>query len=158
MLTEFDAERSVLFLARAALLVEGQTEKLAFPFGFEALGHDPDRDGISIVACAGKSNIPLFARACDATGVPFVAVYDRDARPGHRPAYSTRRLNALIVQVAGPHRSVAFAPDFEAAAGLAAHRHKPEQAWRRLRALAPEAIPAPLLEAVRRVLALAREG
>ena len=158
VLTEFDAERSELFLARAALLVEGQTEKLAFPFVFGALGHDLDREGISIVACGGKSNIPLFARVCKATGVPFVAVFDRDAPPGRRPTYSTRALNTLIVEVVGPGRSVMLAPDFEAAAGLSAHHHKPEHAWRRLRGLAPEQIPPPLTDAVRRVLALAREA
>jgi hypothetical protein len=158
VLTEFDAERSELFLARAALLVEGQTEKLAFPFVFDALGHDPDREGISIVACGGKSNIPLFARVCEATGVPFIAVYDRDAPPGRRPTYAASRLNALIAKTAGPGRIVMFAPDFEAAAGLRSHHHKPEHAWRALRALRAEQVPAPLLDAVRRVLALAREA
>jgi hypothetical protein len=37
VLSEFDAERAELFLARAALLVEGSTEKLALPFVFAAL-------------------------------------------------------------------------------------------------------------------------
>ena len=157
VLTEFDAERSELFLARAALLVEGQTEKLGFPFVFAALGHDPDREGISIVACGGKSNIPLFARVCQATGVPLIAVFDRDAPPGRRPTYATRQLNALIAQTAGPGRIVTLAPDFEAAAGLRSHHHKPEHAWRALRSLPPERLPAPLLDAVRRVLALARD-
>jgi hypothetical protein len=158
VLTEFDAERSELFLARAALLVEGQTEKLAFPFVFDALGHDLDREGISIVACGGKSNVPLFAHVCKAASVPFVAVFDRDALPGRRPTLSTRRLNALIVGIAGPDRVVSFAPDFEAAAGLSGHHHKPEQAWRWLRSLPADQVPSPLLDAVRRVLALAREG
>jgi hypothetical protein len=158
VLTEFDAERSELFLARAALLVEGQTEKLAFPFVFNALGHDPDGEGISIIACGGKSNIPLFARVCHAAGVPFVAVFDRDAPPGRRPTYSTQRLNTMIAQIAGPGRIVVLAPDFEAAAGLSSHRHKPEQAWRRLRSLPQSQIPPPLIEAVRRVLALARDA
>ena len=40
-LAEFDAERAELFLSRAALLVEGVTEKLVFPFVFEALGYEP---------------------------------------------------------------------------------------------------------------------
>ncbi len=158
VLTEFDTERSELFLARAALLVEGQTEKLAFPFVFAALGHDLDHEGISIVACGGKSNIPLFARVCEAANVPFIAVHDRDAPPGRRPTYAAKRLNALIAQTAGPQRVVMFEPDFEAAAGLRSHHHKPEQAWRHLRSLRPEQMPAPLLEAVRRVLALARDG
>ena len=158
VLTEFDAERSELFLARAALLVEGQTEKLAFPFVFDALGHDPDREGISIVACGGKSNIPLFARVCQAAGVPFIAVYDRDAAVGRRPTYAVRRLNTLITQIAGPEGAVILAPDFEGAAGLREHRHKPEHAWRRLQTLTAAEMPRPLLEAVRRVLALARDG
>ena len=160
MLSEFDAERSELFLARAALLVEGQTEKLAFPFVFEALGHDLDREGISIISCGGKSNIPLFARVCNAVGVPFIAVYDRDA-PVRKPAglldpaaqradHACRRARA---------RSSCSCPTSKRPPGLSGHRHhKPERAWRRLRSLPPEDIPAPLLDAVRGVLALARDG
>jgi predicted ATP-dependent endonuclease of OLD family len=157
VLSEFDAERSELFLARAVVLVEGQTEKLAFPFVFAALGHDADREGISIVACGGKSNIPLFARVCKAVQVPFIAVFDRDAPHGRRPARSARALNALITGLAGPEHTVMLAPDFEGEAGLRSHQHKPEQAWRQLRALPADRIPAPLLDAVRKVLALARD-
>ena len=156
VLSEFDAERGELFLARAVLLVEGQTEKLAFPFVFDALGHDPDREGITIVACGGKSNIPLFARVCRAVRVPFVAVHDRDAPRGRRPSHTAQRLNALIARIAGPEHTVVLTPDFEGATGLRSHHHKPEQAWRSLRSLAPGRIPAPLLLAVQRVLALAR--
>jgi predicted ATP-dependent endonuclease of OLD family len=46
VMTEFDAARSELFLARAAVLVEGLTEKLVLPFVFSALGHDVDREAI----------------------------------------------------------------------------------------------------------------
>jgi hypothetical protein len=126
VLSEFDAERSELFLARAVLLVEGQTEKLAFPFVFDALGHDLDREGITIVACGGKSNIPLFARVCRAVRVPFVAVHDRDAPRGRRPSHTAQRLNALIARIAGPEHTVVLTPDFEGAAGLRSHHHKPE--------------------------------
>ena len=35
-----------MFLSRAVLLVEGLTEKLALPFVFEALGYEPDSEGI----------------------------------------------------------------------------------------------------------------
>ena len=130
-LTEFDAERSELLLARAAVLVEGATEKLVFPFVFRALGHDADREAISIVECGGKSNIPLFAQVCRATGIPFIAVHDRDARPGRRPIASERAVNRLIAEVVDPGRIVELAPDFEHVAGLAGHRHKPERAWER---------------------------
>ena len=62
VLSEFDSDRAELFLARAALLVEGRTEKLTFPLVFEALGVEPDKEGVIVLECGGKGNIPLFAR------------------------------------------------------------------------------------------------
>lgn len=124
---------------------------------FESLGRDSDRAGISIVACGGKPSIPLFARVCQLTGVPFLAAYDRDAPRGRWPGRSVRSLNALIGRVAGHEHTVTLAPDLEGAAGRSGHAHQPERAWRRLRVLAPERIPPPLLEAMLLVLSLARE-
>ncbi len=155
-LTEFDAERSELLLARAAVLVEGATEKLVFPFVFRALGHDADREAISIVECGGKANIPLFAQVCRATGIPFVAVHDRDARPGRRPIASERAVNRMIAETVAPGRIVELAPDFEHVAGLAGRRHKPERAWERFSGPGV-AIPEPLARAVRLAVALARD-
>ena len=153
-LSEFDAERSELLLARAALLVEGRTEKLAFPFIFQSLGHDPDREAISIIECGGKPNLALFARICDAVGVPYVVVHDRDAPPGRQPIPSEQAVNAEIARVAGPERTVILEPDFEAVVGLGGHRHKPERAWRRF-AHTDEKVPGELAQAVARVLQLA---
>jgi hypothetical protein len=156
-LSEFDAERSELFLARAALLVEGLSEKLVFPFLFRALGHDPDREAISIVECGGKPNIPLFARICEAAHVPYLVVYDRDAPRGRRPIQAERAVNAAIVAVAGTERTIELVPDFEGVAGLHAHSHKPAHAWRAFATADRTQVPEPLAEAVRRVLALARD-
>jgi hypothetical protein len=156
-LSEFDAERSELFLARAALLVEGRTEKLVFPFVFGALGHDPDREAISIVECGGKPNIPLFARICEAVRVPYLIVHDRDAAPGAQPIPSERAVNAAIVAVAGQERVIELAPDFEAVAGLRGHAHKPERAWRSFAGVAAEQVPTALVEVVTRLLALTRD-
>ena len=154
IVSEFDAERSELFLAQAALLVEGRTEKVVFPLVFQALGYDADREAISIVECGGKSNIPLFARICDAVGVPFVAVHDRDAEPGEEPIHAERLLNALIAETVGPERTVVLEPDFEGATGVVGH--KPERAWRRFAEGGAEAVPEPLVQAARLVLELAR--
>lgn len=85
MQSEFDTTRTELFLARAAILVEGQTERLALPFVFAALGIDPDREGISIIESGGKSSMPLIAKVGRAAGVPLVAIHDRDAPAGRRP-------------------------------------------------------------------------
>jgi putative ATP-dependent endonuclease of the OLD family len=154
-LSELDAERGELLLARAALLVEGRTEKMTFPFVFRALGHDPDRLGISIVECGGKPNIPLFIRICEAARVPYVVVHDRDAAPGKKPIQGERVLNAQIAELAAPERAVVLAPDFEAVAGLRGHSHKPARAWQRFSAIAPEQVPGALRGAVERAVELA---
>ena len=152
--SEFDSSRSEVFLARAAVLVEGLTEKLALPFVFSALGHDPDRERISIVECGGKGNIPLFAKISRAVGVPFVAVHDRDAPADEEPSDAERLLNAAIAEVAGDER-VELAPDFEGVAGIRGDRHKPARAWRRFAASGRGAVPEPLARVVERAVALA---
>jgi hypothetical protein len=147
VMTEFDAARSELFLARAVVLVEGLTEKLVLPFVFSALGHDVDREAISIVECGGKPNLPLFARICKATGIPFVVVHDSDRRTSGRLAPAERALNALIAETAGEERVIVLDPDFEAVAGLAGHRRKPEHAWRAFAERAAAEMPGPLVRA-----------
>ncbi|MDH4103363.1 MAG: AAA family ATPase [Thermoleophilia bacterium] len=150
LMTEFDAERSELFLARAALLVEGQTERLALPFGFAACGYDADREGISIVECGGKPNILLFARVCRAAGIPFVVLHDRDRRD--------QVLNTAIRELAGDSRTVVLRPDFEHVAGLRGGSHKPERAWHHFARMSRDELPEPLRDAVELVVELAREG
>ena len=152
--SEFDATRGEIFLARAAVLVEGMTEKLALPFVFEAMGHDPDRERISIVECGGKPNIVVIARVCAAVGIPFVAVHDRDAPPGRRPSEAEAKLNALLGRVAGRNR-VELAPDFEGVSGLRSHHHKPAQAFRSFGAAGGRTIPEPLARIVRVAVELA---
>ncbi len=150
LMTEFDAERSELFLARAALLVEGQTERLALPFAFAACGYDADREGISIVECGGKPNIVLFARVCRAAGIPFVALHDRD-RPDDV-------LNTAIRELAGDSRTVVLRPDFEHVVGLRGGSHKPERAWHRFARMSRDELPRTLRDAVELAVELARAG
>jgi len=157
--SEFDAERSELLLARAAVLVEGRTEKLVFPFLFRALGYDADAEGISIVECGGKPNIVVIAEVCNAVGLPYLVVHDRDAEPGRRPIASERAVNDAIEHVAGSQRTVELARDFEAVAQLHGHRHKPDRAshWFAL-ATSPGDVPPELAEVVLRAVTLARGG
>jgi predicted ATP-dependent endonuclease of OLD family len=133
VLSEFDNNRAELFLARAALLVEGRTEKLTFPFVFEALDIEPDKEGILILECGGKGNMPLFARICNACAIPYVIVHDRDAPKGQRPVESERVVNQQIQDVAGRRRTVVMTPDFEAVAGISGRGRgrKPRNAYRR---------------------------
>ena len=153
--SEFDATRSELFLARAAVLVEGQTERLALPFVFHALGYDPDQEQISIIECGGKANILLVARVAAAVGIPFVAVHDRDAPAGRKPNQAEQQLNRLIGQVAGDNR-VELTPDFEGVAGLRGHRHKPARAWHSFATLTSQDVPPPLARTVEIAVAMAR--
>jgi putative ATP-dependent endonuclease of the OLD family len=80
LLTEFDAERKELFFAKAVLLVEGATEKVALPLAFKAIGHDINRLGISIVEVGGKTKFPLFARVLNALRIPYIILADHDIR------------------------------------------------------------------------------
>ena len=154
-LSEFDSDRAELFLARAALLVEGRTEKLAFPFVFDALGVEPDKQGIVVVECGGKGNMPLFARVCNACGIPYVLVHDRDAERGKRPIESERAANAQIVEVAGKSRTIVLTPDFEAVSGMngGGRGRKPDRAYRRYQGNGD--VPAPLRQAVEKLLKVA---
>jgi hypothetical protein len=156
VMTEFDAARSELFLAHAAVLVEGLTEKLVLPFVFAALGHDVDRESISIVECGGKPNIPLFARICKATGIPFVVVHDSDRKTSGRLAPAERALNALIAETAGEERVIVLDPDFEAAAGLAGRRRKPEHAWREFAQRPAAEMPGELVRAAELTVSFVR--
>jgi hypothetical protein len=156
VMTEFDASRSELFLAHAVVLVEGLTEKLVLPFVFSALGHDVDREAISIVECGGKPNIPLFARICKATGIPFVVVHDSDKRASGRLAPAEQALNALIAEIASEEHVVVLEPDFEGVAGLPGHRSKPERAWREFAMRTRAEMPAPLVRVADLTTSLAR--
>lgn len=156
VLSEFDAERAELLFARAALLVEGQTEKLAMPFVFAALDVDHDRAGISIVECGGKSNLAFFARVCTAARVPFVVMHDRDRPQGRRAAPGVRRLNALIAESAPRGHVVVLDPDFEGVAGLHPRHHKAQRAWEAFASRPAAELPAPLRRAAELTLELAR--
>ncbi len=156
VLSEFDSDRAELFLARAALLVEGRTEKLTFPLVFEALGVEPDKEGVIVLECGGKGNIPLFARVCNACGVPYVVVHDRDAPKGKRPVDSELVVNRQILAIAGRRRTVVLAPDFEAVSGVSARGRgrKPRKAYRRYSG--DGEVPSELRLAIEKVLKAAR--
>jgi predicted ATP-dependent endonuclease of OLD family len=157
MQAELDAERAEIFLSRAVMFVEGRTEKLAFPFVFDALGYDADREAIAIVDCAGKGNMPLFAEICNACGIPYVIVHDRDAPRGSDPADAEQIANETILRVAGRRRTITLVPDFEGVTGLKARRGKPAAAWKRFQNANGD-LPAPLRQAVERVVAVARRA
>jgi predicted ATP-dependent endonuclease of OLD family len=156
VLAELDSDRAELFLARAVLLVEGRTEKLALPLVFDALGVEPDKEGILVLECGGKGNMPLYARICNACDIPYVVVHDRDAPRGQRPVESERIVNRQILEAAGRRRTVVLVPDFEAVAGLNSRGRgrKPRQAYRHF--TGNGGVPGQLRLAVEKVARAAR--
>jgi len=158
VLSEFDAERAELFFSRGAILVEGMTEKMAFPLVFAALGRDADREQISIVECGGKANLPLFVEICRRAHIPYVVVHDSDMRPGREPVDSEVRLNALIRRRAGARRTIILEPDFEGLVGYRGRQKKPGRAWSRLARARRDELPPPLVRAVELALSSARPG
>jgi predicted ATPase len=155
-LSEFDSNRAELFLARCAVLVEGRTEKMTFPLVFDVLGVDADKEGILVLECGGKGNMPLFARIANACSVPYVVVHDRDAPHGVRPVESERIVNRQIREIAGSRRTVVLTPDFETVSGLRASNRgrKPQKAWLRYRGNGD--VPEALRVAVEKVLKVAQ--
>lgn len=153
---EFDAERSELFFSRAAVLVEGMSEKQVIPRVFRALGHDVDRDAISIIDCGGKGNLPLFIEICRRAHIPSVTVFDSDVRGHERPPAELLRLNRRLRAAAGRGGYVEFNPDLEGILKLRGRRSKPEQAVDRIRSLPADEIPSLLRLVVELTVAAAR--
>ena len=79
MIKELDPERNELFFANRLLLVEGDTEKLAFPEYAKRLELDLDREGATIVEVGGKGNLEYFANIAISFNIPTGIVFDLDA-------------------------------------------------------------------------------
>jgi predicted ATP-dependent endonuclease of OLD family len=94
LMTEFDSQRNELFFAQRVLLVEGNTEKLALPLVFRALGIDINKRGISVIECGGKTKITLFARVAKALTIPYVVLVDHDIREIQDDWPDSRKENA----------------------------------------------------------------
>ena len=123
VVSEFDAERSELFLARSAILVEGRTEKLVLL--------DLRR------ARTGRRPRPGFDRRVRQVEHPGVRPHLQGVpdsvrgrpRPGRgageQPIPAEVELNRLIVSIAGRARTIVLEPDFEGVTGLRGHSTSP---------------------------------
>jgi len=79
LIKELDPERNELFFATRLLIVEGDTEKLAFPEYGKSLGIDLDQAGSTIIEVGGKRNLMEFAKIAISFGIPTGVVYDKDS-------------------------------------------------------------------------------
>lgn len=66
------------FFSRCLILVEGETEEMAFPELLSKFAIDCDSIGISIISVNGKNQIPKYWRLYSQFQIPIIAVFDDD--------------------------------------------------------------------------------
>lgn len=158
-------DRGEMFFAKKIAFVEGETEKILFPFLASKLGcYDPE---ISIVDCGSKFNLPLYIAIANAFKLNYTVVHDEDPLPDSIPSdwdedkIATRRktfsFNQQIqrsINEAYGNRYM-FQPDFEGVSGVS--RSQGKQKGKALAALEyfssidNSAIPEKVQEVVRRI-------
>jgi putative ATP-dependent endonuclease of OLD family len=113
---EVDPERSELFFARRVLVVEGDTEKLAFPEYAARLSLDLDRAGGTIIEAGGKRNVLPLAQVAASFGIATGLIYDRDARSFKDKRDEEKEINEQLVafqDASKGTRSWCLDPDYE---------------------------------------------
>ncbi len=169
LLTEWDNDRSEALFASAVLLVEGPGDKIA-AHGVASRNPklDLDRQNLSIIDCGGKSSIPFHAALCRALGIPVCALYGDDVRPipddetpERRQKIETENRQAVAesakieAELPASDRFVC-SPTLEEMLGVGRNaKNKPHQVAEKIKAAAPDQIPTPLIEALKRLRALA---
>lgn len=76
---ELDPERNEMFFAKKLLVVEGDTEKMAFPEFAKRLEIDFDGVGSTIIEVGGKRNLIDFVDLALSFEIPVGLVYDTDS-------------------------------------------------------------------------------
>lgn len=66
------------FFSRCLILVEGETEEMAFPELLSEFDIDCDSMGISIIGVNGKNQIPKYWRLYSQFQIPIIVVFDDD--------------------------------------------------------------------------------
>ncbi|RLB95121.1 MAG: hypothetical protein DRH50_05070 [Deltaproteobacteria bacterium] len=165
LMTEFDSQRNEMFFARRVMFVEGNTEKVALPLVFRALGFDINKENISVVECGGKTKIPLFVKVAKAFRIPYVVLVDYDIREIKDTWLDRRkkkeqernekhkRWNETILDTAGESRTFWMKPDFEGELGLPRDESsKIDQALSRFDEATEEDIPDCLRDPVEKLM------
>ena len=106
LIKELDPERNELFFATRLLLVEGDTEKLAFPEYAKRLTLDLDREGATIVEVGGKRNLVEFAKIATSFGIPTGILYDQDSSDFQEKRGEEATFNAQLDSLAKADGSV----------------------------------------------------
>jgi CRISPR-associated exonuclease Cas4 len=117
-----------MFFAKRVVFVEGETEKVIFPFLAERLGvFDSD---VSIIDCGSKHNLPLYIEIANAFKISYLVIHDQDPLPETIPddwdenkrkeKWRTFELNDKIAELAKAQgvKAEMLSPDFEGFSGV----------------------------------------
>ncbi|MCY4332231.1 MAG: AAA family ATPase [Cyanobacteria bacterium MAG CAR1_bin_15] len=120
-------DRGEMLFARRVAFVEGETEKVVFPYLAKKIGcHSED---ISIIDCGSKNNILLYVGIAKAFHLDYIIVHDEDPLPDPIPEdWSTDKrqarkhtfeLNSQIQRTVGQSNLIkVLRPDFEGCSGV----------------------------------------
>ncbi|MCY4673844.1 MAG: AAA family ATPase [Bacteroidetes bacterium] len=150
MATWVNPDRGEMLFARRVAFVEGETEKLIFPFLAEKMGcHSED---VSIIDCGSKNNIPLYVAIAEAFHLNYVVVHDQDSLSN----LSSQKLNTTIKELVGEAGSVVvLRPDFEGCGQMPKNegkrKGKPLAALDHFDSVTADQIPQQLVDMIRLV-------
>jgi putative ATP-dependent endonuclease of OLD family len=83
------------FFAKKIILVEGETEELALPTYFEAVGLDTLKEGIAIISVGGKGNLAKWWRLFSILNIPTLVCFDNDSKDDSKSLKRTEALKAI---------------------------------------------------------------
>ncbi len=120
-------DRGEMLFARRVAFVEGETEKVVFPYLAEKLGCY--REDVSVIDCGSKHNLPLYVSIANAFCLEYVVVHDEDPVPKEIPeSWNADKVNAakrtfavnqaLEALVGKSGRIAVLHPDFEGCSGV----------------------------------------
>jgi len=75
---DIDAQRNLLFFAKAVILIEGPTEYLSLPTFASKMGVDLAKKGIVLVEVNGKPNLKRYSNYLTDFKISHIIVYDKD--------------------------------------------------------------------------------
>jgi len=121
-------DRGEMFFAKRVVFVEGETEKVIFPFLAEKLGMFDSE--VSIIDCGSKHNLPLYIEIANAFKISYLVIHDEDPLPNpipddwdekkRREKRRTFELNSEIANLAKEQGAQVeiLSPDFEGVSGV----------------------------------------
>lgn len=105
-----------LFFSRKVVLVEGKGDQIALKLLLEKLNVLVDLEGIFIVDCAGKDNMPDYVKLCTGLGISYFVVHDTDLDASGNQVQETKdfvsKIKTLIEENGEVYSEVSYAfPD-----------------------------------------------